>query len=99
MILVSLNICGQGNSPKRDALKKILNIVHPIIILLQKTMFSSFNVCEYFLKIKPLWRCCDLDASGMFGRLLLAWNPAKANFKPFSMVAGLPMEGKVRGID
>ena len=97
MNIVSSNIKGFGSSPKRDSLKRLLERVSPLVILIQETMCSASMACEIFLKIKPSWKCCALGAYRLSDGLLVAWGPAQSSFKHFSTVAGILIEGHFLG--
>ena len=53
----------------------------------------------FFLNIKPSWKCYALDDSGILGGILLSWDPVCVDFKSFQTVAGLMVEGKLKGFD
>lgn len=99
MILLFFNIIGIGSSPKRTSFKRILDRIGPYIVFLQETMTTGDNACDLFLKLKPAWNCCGVDANGMLGGLLVAWNLVFADFSPIHTIVGIKIEGRIRGLE
>ena len=75
MNLLTFNAMGVCNSPKRTYLKRILESVNPSVVLLQETMVDALGACDFFLRLKPSWKCCVLDSLGLSRGLLLSWDP------------------------
>ena len=53
MKLLTFNIIGVGSSPKRTVLRRLLDRVNPLVILLLKTMVNESFAFDFFLKITP----------------------------------------------
>ena len=51
-----------------------MEIVKPVVIMLQETMLPLVMACNNFLKCFPLWKCCGVDANGLSSGLLIDWN-------------------------
>ena len=50
---------------------------------------SSDRAIEVFYKVVGSWFMSAMDASGLSGGLLSAWNPNKAHFDVFKSDAGI----------
>ena len=55
---------------------------------------SSEKAIEVFSKVVGSWYMSTVDASGLSGGLLSAWNPKKANFDIYKSVAGIILQGR-----
>lgn len=99
MILFSLNIRGVGGLPKQLALKRVLHITNPDLILLQETMESGDKARSFFNKIKLGWMICTVDAVGLSGGLLAAWNPLVFKLCPSVTSLGILLSGNIRGLE
>lgn len=89
MLIASFNVRRLGRDPKRAALKRFLESESPAMILLQETMVSAVVVVSFFLRMKPSWHVCALDACGLSGGTLVARDPRLADFTSFASVAGI----------
>ena len=89
MIFSSYNVRGLCNGPKVFALKRIIDINHVDILLLQETMIGAHNACEFFLRMNPGWRVSTLDVDGLLGGTLVVWNPFVVDMNIFSTCAGI----------
>ena len=97
MIILSFNIRGISNTPKRVSFKRVLEKVGSNIVLLQETMSSSHPALLAFSKIHPGWEYCALSSSGLLGGLLATWNPRCFKIKAFITMAGILLKVQVRG--
>lgn len=97
MLLTYFNVRGLGRGPKKAALNQFLETYSPAMILVQETMIGVVEACSLFLSIKLAWSVCALDAHGHSRGSLVAWDPRVANFKSFTSVAGILVEGFFRG--
>ena len=84
-----MNIHGVGGAQKLLALRRVFENVRPDILLIQETMVSSEKAIEFFSKVVGSWYMSAVDATGLSGGLLSAWNPNKANFEVYKSVAGI----------
>ena len=75
MKIFSMNICGFGGPTKQKSLKYLFTSINPDIILLLETMCDHFTSLCLFAFIKPSWEFCAIDALGLSGGILSAWNP------------------------
>ena len=80
MIILSMNIRGVGGAQKLLALHRVCENVRPDILLIQETMVSSEKVIEVFSKVVGSWHMSAVDAIGLSGGLMSAWNPKKVIF-------------------
>ena len=55
---------------------------------------SSEKAIEVFTKVVGSWYMSVVDATGLLGGLLSAWNPNKANFEVYKSVAGIILQGR-----
>jgi len=60
-------------------------------------MISAHDAILSFLKIRPHWRVSTIDAQGLSGGLLTAWNPDFGELKAYHTIAGLLVEGHIKG--
>ena len=67
------------------------------IILVHETICSCSQVVESFSKFLLGWEFYAVDSIGMFGGLLLCWNPSVVDLKDFYICGGIFMEGKFKG--
>ena len=97
MICTSYNIRGLAGATRCRALRHYLAGSETQVILLQETMVCAADAIKYFLMVRPNWRVAAIDANGLSGGILTAWNPAFGDFDAFVTVAGLLLDGFVRG--
>ena len=90
-----MNIHGVGGAQKLLALRRVCENVRPDILLIQETMVSSDKAIDVFSKVLGNWYMSAVDATGLSGGLLSAWNPLKANFEVFKSVAGIILQGRL----
>ena len=55
--------------------------------------------CEIILRILKYWECCVIDVVGLFGCLVVVWNPKTCFFKPFMTCDGILLEEKGPGFE
>jgi hypothetical protein len=55
----------------------------PENLLIQEIMVFVEKAKELFVKLFPTWDFCGVDSLGLFGGMLIAWNPVKADFNVF----------------
>ena len=89
MKIVSMNIHGFGGPTKQKALKELFSTLNPDIILLQETMCDHFTTLRLFSFMKPGWELCAIDALGLSGGILSAWNPRLVRCKAYHSFVGL----------
>ena len=99
MKIVSMNICGFGGLTKQKSLKELFTSLNPDIILLQETMCDHISTLRLFAKIKPGWEYCALDAHGLSGGILSAWNPRLIRCKAYHSFAGILLSASFKGLD
>ena len=99
MNIVSMNIHGFGGPNKQEALKELFTSLNPDIILLQETMCDHFTALHLFAFIKTGWEFCAIDALGISGGILLAWNPCLIRCKAFHSFAGILLSASFKGLD
>ena len=56
-------------------------------------MVSAHIACSFFLKIKLDWEVASVDAMGLSGGLLVAWDPSNSKLKAFVVQVGILMTG------
>jgi endonuclease/exonuclease/phosphatase family metal-dependent hydrolase len=99
MIVVTLNVRGVGGSSKYLALKRLLDLVKPDVLLIQETMVGVAKARDLFVKLLTtlvfLWSGLHRSLCGM----LSAWNPRKADFSAYLIPAGILLEGRVKDLD
>ena len=98
MNILSLNVRGLGGKAKHYSLRSLFCSIAPDMVLLQETMCSSFPTLHAFSKILPNWEFCAIDASGLSGGLLTAWNPMMVRCRAFKTVAGILVKASFRGM-
>ena len=69
------------------------------MILLQETMCSTYPALLDFSKLLPSWEFCAINASGLSGGILSAWNTHQVRCRAFETVAGILLEASFRGVD
>ena len=74
MKIVSLNIRRLGSSHKRDGIKRLMEKVNPLMVLVEDTMYSTVVACFFPLRIKLTWKCCSLYAFSMSSCFLFPWD-------------------------
>ena len=89
MNIVSMNICGFRVLAKQKALRSLFTSLNPDLILLQETMCDHITALQLFAKLKPGWELCALDAHGLSGGILSAWNPYLSRCKAYHSFAGI----------
>ena len=94
MIILSMNIRGVGGAQKLLALRRVCENVRPDILMIQETMVTAEKAIDVFSKVVGSWNISAVDAIGLLGGLLTAWNPKKANFVVFKTVAGILLQGR-----
>ena len=97
MLILSLNIRGVGGPHKKCALGRLVSSLKPDIILLQETMAESCKAIDFMSGIVGNWFMSAIDAVGLFGGLLLAWDPKKASFDAFNSYASISLQGRIVG--
>ena len=98
MKILSLNVRGLGGKTKLCSLLSLFRSVAPDMILLQETMCSSYPALLAFSKILPNWEFCAIDASGISGGLLTAWNPLSVRCCAFETVVGILVKADFQGM-
>ena len=98
MKILSLNVRGLGGKTKLCSLWSLFRSVAPDMILLQETMCSSYPALLSFSKILPNWEFCAIDALGLLGGLLKAWNPFLVRCHAFETAAGILLKSNFRGM-
>jgi exonuclease III len=99
MIVVTLNVRGVGGSSKYLALKRLLELVKPDVMLIQETMVGVEKARDLFVKLLPHWFFCGVDSTGLSGGMLSTWNPRKDDFYAYLIPAGILVEGHVKDLD
>jgi len=99
MIITSYNIRGLGGSLKKIYLRRIFEVIHPDIMLIQQTMSEAWKSCQFFLKLFPGWEVCATDARGRSGGILCIWNPTCCDFTSFSSTYGIMLVGQIKGFE
>ena len=98
MKIISFNVRGLGGKAKSLCLRTLFTSLKPDVILLQETMCSSLPALLAFSKILPSWEFCAVDALGLSGGILTAWNPRVVRCKAFRIYAGLLIQASFRGL-
>ena len=62
-------------------------------------MDSSSVACDLFLSINTSRKCCVIDVVSLLGGVFISWDPICVDLRSFVTVAGLMMEGKIKGFD
>ena len=99
MKIVSMNICGFGGPTKQKALKELFTSLNPDIILLQETMCDHFTTLRLFSFMKPGWEFCAIDALGLSGGILSAWNPRLVRCKSYHSFVGILLSANFKGLE
>ena len=99
MKIVSMNIRGYGGLTKQKSLKELFTSLNPEIILLQETMCDNFFALRLFAKTKPGWEYCALDAHGLSGGILSAWNPCLIQCKAYHSFSGIILYASFKVLD
>ena len=97
MHILSLNICGLGDSAKQKSLRLLLSSLSPDLVLLQETMTSPYPALFAFYKIFPGWEFCALSSIGLSRGLLTSWNPKLFKCKAYQTVAGILLKATIMG--
>ena len=74
-----------------------MGVLWPGVLFLQETMVPASDACIPFLKIASTWHVCVVDATGLSGGTLVAWNPLVDSMKDFTTCAGILIEGHFLG--
>ena len=98
MKIFSMNIRGFGGLTKQKSLGILFSNLSPDMILIQKTMCYYSQSLLLFSKLKPGWEFCASDASGLFGGLLVGWNPLMVRCKAFTSLAGIILKATFKGL-
>jgi len=98
MLILSFNVRGSGGASKMLALKDLIVLVKPDVVLLQETMVDHVHEKDYFLKICPTWSCATIDSVGNSGGLLSGWNPCIGQLETFQSALGIFLEGRVSSL-
>lgn len=77
MIVLSLNLrwFEGAPAPKQRALKRLLSIQNPYILMVQETMTFGNNACMILEPWLKDWSFCLLEAARLLGGLITAWSP------------------------
>jgi hypothetical protein len=75
MVIISFNAKGVGGSPKKLALKILLQSLKPNILLIQEMMCPGEKSRELISKCLRNWPFYIVDIEGMSGGLILGWSP------------------------
>lgn len=75
MIILSLDVWGVGGNLKKNALKRLITLSRPDVILLQETMCNGEKAVEFVKLWLKDWAFCSFDSKGLSGGLLSAWSP------------------------
>jgi hypothetical protein len=73
MIVLSHNCRGLANPAKNLAIKQLIDLHSPSILLLQETMIVGSKAVDSFTKSFPDWDFLALDASGKSSGILTGW--------------------------
>ena len=94
MKVLSLNIRKLGAIPKKLALKRLLAITRPTVLLLQETMIEGQNAEEVVKECIKDWGMTSSDSDGHSGGTLTAWSHALnlISIKRFGTVIGTELE-------
>jgi len=75
MKIMSFNCRGLAGPLKRPALKRVLDIEHPDVLMLQETLGEVDSVKSKLEGMLPGWVFECLDVRGRSGGLATGWNP------------------------
>ena len=99
MKIVSMNIRGFGGPTKQKALKEMFSSLNPDIILLQETMCDHITALRLFVYMKSGWEFCAIDALGLSGGILSAYNPILIRCKSYNSFVGILLTACFKGLD
>ena len=99
MKIVSMNICGFGGLTKQKSLKSLFATLNPDMIMLQETMSDHFSALSMFSKMRHGWEFCALNSQGLFGGLLMGWNPLLIRCKAFQSYADILVKSRFKGLE
>jgi len=83
MIILSFNARGVGSAPKILALKRLIEISKPDIVLIQETMCLAAKAKEVFSIFMKEWTLVASNATGLYEGLLTTLKP---NISVFNLV-------------
>jgi exonuclease III len=75
MLVLSLNIRGTGGTLKVASFRRLLDHIHPDIILLQETLVNEQRARDFIHLFRPTWFSSAVSSIGTSGGLLAAWDP------------------------
>jgi hypothetical protein len=73
MIFLSHNCRGLANPSKILAIRRLIDIHNPSLLILQETMMDGETAVKLFSSSLPGWNFIGLDASGKSRGLLTSW--------------------------
>lgn len=73
MKLMSFNCRGLASPLKRSSLRRLVELNHPDVILLQETLGCSEEIVRVLESLLPGWKFVVLDARGRSGGLASGW--------------------------
>ena len=74
MKIISLKCKGLASTQKKLALKRMLSVQKPDVILLQETLGSKFEVTKLLSSITNNFTFLAQSARGISGELAIGWN-------------------------
>jgi exonuclease III len=74
MKILSLNCQGVASPSQKYALKRMIFVNQPDIVMLQETFRDEVNVVPVFECLVPGWKFVGIDEKGRFGGLVIGWN-------------------------
>ena len=77
----------------------ILYEIFPDMIFIQETMFVRAQALFHFARLKPSWEFFAPNIVGLFGVLLTSWNLSIVHCKAYSLLSGLMVKDRFRGLD
>ena len=98
MKIISLNVRGLEGKAKLYRLRSLLHSLRPYMVLLQETMCSTFPALFAFSKLFPSWEYYAIDAKGLSGGLLSAWDPLKVRCRAYHTCVGILLQASFRGL-
>ena len=69
------------------------------MIFIQETMFGRDLTLFHFTRLKPRRDFSTIDVVGLFGVFLTSWNPSIVHCKAYSLLSGLMVKDRFRGLD
>lgn len=98
MIIVSLNVHGQGWKAKKLALHCFIQDHNPNIIIVQETMCANNIICNFMEKYLKGWSSMGLDSVGNSRGVIPGWHDSIALTNSFVVPLGFIIEAFVEGV-